>query len=212
MSELSPLQFTRAQRGRWTGGAQETFFGMTWKSIVTHWSLGAVLSLSCAWVRSQCQGDYLTHKHGLSNDPFLMTSKLWLSGHPGGLRKEGVQPQRLLTHKERSLLGCHSARWGERHFGHHFPGFLLNPEDQEKQRRWKITSIYNYVKSLLITTSHTVLVCFHHTGSSDFVGTQPWPCGQSRVLTHAWVLLKLSLTLWGLEWITHFLQSSWKQY
>lgn len=150
---------------------------MKWKSIITHWSLGAVLSLSCAWMRSQCQVDYDTHKHGLSNDPFLMTSKLWLPGHPGGLRKEGVQPRRLLTHEELSHPGCNSARRGERHFGRHLPGFLLNPEAQEKQRRWKITSIYNYVKSLLITTSHRVLVCFHHTRSSDFVETRPWPCG-----------------------------------
>lgn len=153
MSELSSLQLTRAKRGRGTGGAEETFLGTKWKSIITHWSLGAALSLSCAWIRSQCQVDYLTHKHGLSNDPFIMTCKLWLPGHPGGLKKEGIHPRRLLTHKELSPAGCNSALWGARNFGHNLLGFLLNPEDQENQGGEKsppFTTLLNHCSSLQI--------------------------------------------------------------
>lgn len=91
VSKPPPLQLTRAKRGKGKGGAEETFLGTKWKSIITHWSHWAVLSLSCAWIRSQCQADYLTHKHSLSNDPFLITSKLWLPGHLKGFKKEDIQ-------------------------------------------------------------------------------------------------------------------------
>ena len=195
MSELSPLQLTRAKKGRGTGGAEETFLGTKWKSIITHWSLGAALSLSCAWIRSQCQADCLTNKLALSNDPFVMTSKLGLPGHPGGLRKEGIKPRMLLTHKELSPAGCNSTLWGARNFGHHLPGFLLNPEDQEKQRRWKITSIHNPVKSLLITTDQILTMWSEssiHTLECEFtaqhmqllVKTMLTPAAPPLILNH----------------------------
>lgn len=144
MSEFSPLYLTRAKRGRGTGGAEERFLGMKWKSIITHWSLEAALNLSCAWIRSQCQADYFRHNHGSSNDPFLMTSTLWLPEYPGGLREEGLWPPRFFTHRT-ELWWLQLRSVGSKKLWTLFTSFLPGR---------KTTSFHNPVKSLYITTDH----------------------------------------------------------
>lgn len=120
---------------------------MKWESIITHWSLGAALNLSCASIRSQCQADYLRHKHGSSNDPFVMTYKLWLPGHPGGLR-EDVWPPRLFTHStEPCWLQLSSV--GSKKLWTLFTSFLLDRKN---------TSIHNSVKPLNIATDQIFII------------------------------------------------------
>lgn len=73
-----------------------------------------------------------------------MTYKLWLPGHPGTLREEGIWPPRFFTHRtEPWWLQLNSV--GSKKFWTSFTSFFLDR---------KATSIHNPVKSLYITTDH----------------------------------------------------------